>query len=195
MKVPVLLVLLSIVLISCTNTRDEVKDTLVFNIDSSRIAPVEKIDSSGITFHPPLNWKEVDSDMSEKLMKSVNPLNEKSVKFIYKPIKIFLEQSSFSILSVGTVLPSVDTDTSANNLKNYESIVSENFAESILKEGSFYKNGAEVYQYLIQKSNLISFKLIFEFGNVIYQFDYSCPQKNYEEQIKSIESSIGTINL
>jgi predicted small secreted protein len=105
-----------------------------------------------------------------------------------------LNKTNNSLLAVGKVIAGFPQLLSNQiSLNEYLKVVSENFKESINKKGNFLKMELNFTQYLIQKQNLISFKLIFELNDTIYQFDYTTQKETYQHELKSIESSMGTI--
>jgi len=54
-------------------------------------------------------------------------------------------------------------------------------------------NGINTIQYIITTAEVVLIKLIFNVRDFYYQLDYIIPKSIYEENLKSIESSIGSI--
>ena len=55
-------------------------------------------------------------------------------------------------------------------------------------------NGLDFHQFIFTKDDYITIKLITEVSDqMIIMIDYIVPSKNYEEELRAIESSIGTI--
>ncbi len=194
MKKILLPLCITLLVYSCKNDT-KINDSLVFNIDSTKISSIRFIDGFDVSFHPPINWEEVEADISERIVNSLKSQRAGNSKYIYKPSRIFLNKSTNSLLAVGKV-ETPDPEPGTNiKINDYIGIVTENFDQSISKRGSFIKDGITITQLLIQKQNLISFKLIFEIENTLYQFDYTAQKEYYKEELKSIESSMGTIKL
>lgn len=193
MKITITIILIALYLPACTGEKSETTEEMVFHVDSTKIEALQNFEESGITFHPPKNWIIVNSELSEKLMRSSEVPGDKNLRYIYKPQKIFLEQSLSCLMSVGIVKPSQENQNTDGHLNTYMKLVREKFDGSLLKERSFINNGIKIHQFLIRKSALFASKLVFNFEEKIYQFDYTCPRQYYEEQLNSIESSIGTI--
>lgn len=168
---------------------------LVFNVDSTQIAGEVFISELNVKFNPPKDWNEISSDLSEKVINELGKNKNSGNSFRYKPQKIFLEKDNHSLLSVGYV-EKIDTSIHGNILLAYESAIKTSLKEKEYKEGKFTKDGIGITQFLIQKENLISFKLLFlNSSNELIQFDYASQQENYENNLRGIESSIGTIQL
>jgi hypothetical protein len=191
MKNILLAICIGAVIFSCSDNASS-DDSLIFNIDSAKIGKLETLADFNITFHPPKNWDEVEASISERIVNSLKSQKNGDSKYIYQPVKIFLNKTNNSLLAVGKVA-SQDSIEKSNKLKEYLQVVSENFNESINKKGAFTKDGIEITQFLLQKQTLISFKLIFDLDDTIYQFDYTTQKETYQDELKSIESSMGTI--
>jgi hypothetical protein len=84
----------------------------------------------------------------------------------------------------------------SEKIRAYEKLLQNKFSAATIKKGEFTKDNLKFVQFLIQKENLITFKLLFQNSqNELIQFDYIVPKENYVSEVKSIESSIGSIKI
>jgi hypothetical protein len=77
-------------------------------------------------------------------------------------------------------------DDFLNNLKSISK--SEN-----IQKAQFLLNGIKTVQYRIIGNEIINFKLFLKIDTVFYQVDYLIPKNSYNQEIKVIESCIGSI--
>jgi hypothetical protein len=75
----------------------------------------------------------------------------------------------------------------------YYNVVVDNFKTKNINQGKFKINGIKTIQYIITAQEIVLIKLIFNIKGFYYQLDYIIPLSNYEEKLRSIESSIGSI--
>jgi hypothetical protein len=114
-----------------------------------------------------------------------------SSNIIIEPVNVFLdnERSFTCFLSI------IDNELSD------DSIINKYIAEFKLKnqdlkinEGLFAHNDLDFHQLSFSKDDIVTIKLIAENSmNKTFMIDYILPLKFYEEELRSIESSIGTI--
>jgi hypothetical protein len=65
-----------------------------------------------------------------------------------------------------------------------------------VKKAVYMKDGIKITQFLIQKNNIVNFRLLFNNGDgKLLQFDYLAGIRDYSLEVKAIESSIGSIKL
>ena len=164
---------------------------LFFHIDSSQLGSLFESESLGVALHPPKGWTVMGSDSREKLRRQLMAEQNDSEPLAINPVAIFMDTASGALLSVNH-LEVMSTDSSA--FMSYTQTLENAFPGQSVKKADFSKDGMPFIQYLIQGNKQIAFKLITTTGNKSnLQFDYIIPVHAYVDQIKAIESSIGSI--
>lgn len=190
--IAVIFLLSCIISFSCKNNEDAGKvNRLDFNIDSTQLAPVVKLTDYRLSFHPPVNL--VHSDEFFKKLSSGIEQNDQSLSgLITKPIDVFVD-NDFNVLVVSNI-EAVAKDTVNGSLNQISGLVKKQFKPENAKFAEFLKDDIKINQFLIQDSVNVIFKLLLQNPDKkVLQFDYIIPQKNYRNEIKAIESSIGSI--
>jgi hypothetical protein len=193
-KVFVLILLLSL-FAACENSKksNDPKE-LNFNVDKTKLN--EKVNSPllGLEFNPPANWNEIDSVLIRNMKGQLKSQSVRSDSIQFSLKKVFLDQENMSMLSISEL----EFDNAIAEPKNYyDSRIQNKFEKaSIFRRGEFLKDDIKFIQYLIENSGNVNFKLLFSNSNdKTIQFDYILTKKNYSNQIRAIESSIGSIKL
>ncbi len=192
-----LLLLSAILFLSCSRKqkKDETNPNAVFElhffVDSTRIEDTVKDTINGIQLNPPLDWKLITPEMLVKITAKFSEQQTDNVKF--RPIFIFMNQEKECLLSVISIGLKSD---SVLEMETYCKLIEEKLEKEEIKKERFKNNNIVFTQYLILKENLVTFKLLFEGPmNNLIQIDYITSRNNYPSEVKSIESSIGSIRL
>jgi hypothetical protein len=192
-----LLLLSAILFLSCSRKqkKDETNSNAVhelhFYVDSTRIEDTVKDTINGIQLNPPLDWKLITPEMLVKITAKFSEQQTDNVKFL--PIFIFMNQEKECLLSVISIGLKSD---SVLEMEAYCKLIEEKFKKEDIKKERFKNNNIVFTQYLILKENLVTFKLLFEGPKKnLIQIDYITSRNNYPSEVKSIESSIGSIRL
>jgi hypothetical protein len=150
-------------------------------IDSLLQKPV--IDKElGISFRPPKN---LDTLKGDSLIRKLNDLiAEKSTRqerrYIYSD-SLF---TSFFILN-----NSVSVDT-----KNIEEKYRKKFPQSEIRTGVFKKDSFRVHQIIMNLGKVVLVRLFFDSNkSVPFEVSFVFPSETYSEQMKKVESVIGSI--
>lgn len=192
----VIIILLSVLfLVACDNSKESSKpDELKFNVDEAKLGSEITNESLGVKFNPPLSWNAIDSTLIAKMkgqLKTQTVRND-SIKVTLKDV--FMKQENRSLLSISK-LSFNNSITSPKEF--YDEKVTNKFSRaSLFKRGEFLKDDIKFIQYLVQNGGNVNFKLLFNNeDNETIQFDYILNKKNYSNQLRAIESSIGSIKL
>jgi len=201
-KVFILIILLLI--LNCTSSDSNSKaqnSELFFDVDSTKLGnQIENIDY-GIKYSPPKGWELIAPELfkqfsqkSQPIQFGNTPLEDK--KLLVQPISIFLKQENSCILYLSSIKGLEQEPDSGIAYEKYKNIVTQNFDSSLIKKGDFIRNNIAFTQFVLQHKNQISFKLVFlNHQNKIMQFDYIIPKQSYINELKAIESSLGSIQL
>jgi hypothetical protein len=183
------------ILAGCTQkAAPPVLQEMVFEVDPERIEQKFSCDSLSLSFHPPAGWKRIPDELFRQF-KTQATLSKSPVPITVIPIAVFLNPESKGMLSLARIIPAADT-TSISRLMD---LIQENTGadgERRLNRARFLKDDIFIEQLLIQDSTQIVFKLLFQtHENKWIEMDYITAKSAYEKEVKSIESSLGTITI
>lgn len=191
-----ILTILIIVFIGCdkNDKPSEQVPELVFNVDKNLVEENSTNNLLRFSINSPKNWLKVTNENLEEVRIAVEELFSFEEIFIYKLSSMYLNEESSSMMLVGEFLKS-DTLDFNSTIKFYEIELKKNNRSEITST-LFYKDKILISQLLIRAENKINFRLFFENENKkMIQVDYISMEKQYPNEIKPIESSIGSIQL
>lgn len=159
---------------------------LYFNIDTTLVSEYNYLDSLRLALRIPEDWNETEDIILDTVLTALENTDKTSLSFDYNPELILKDDSTQSILTIGTVKNSLGKE-------EYIESIESTFDKWKVKKGNFTNNNIEFTQFLIQKDNLVLFKLIFKHFDKIIQIDYALSKRHYAGEIRKVESSIGSI--
>ena len=184
---------------SCSEQRqDSPKSTgeISFNIDTTTLGDKIRLDKIGVEYHPPKNWELISGSFRDAMSTVDASISSDEQKIFFDPINFHFDSTTKSLLSVGSFEAPGKADDFNSNIIFYESLLYEKYDSSQIRKGEFVKDNIAVTQYLIQVPEQVIFKLLFENGKGKFvEFDYLTQRNAYSGELKSIESSIGSIIL
>lgn len=185
---------LSLSLFSCFKNQQEKKPAeLYFEIDNSKLGDTITDDSLQITFRAPKYWNPLEKKQADIFWAKMDSVNRLSSDVLIKPKHIFVDSAANCFLMVSSVALGTTSSDSVEIANIYNSLLSNQFKDFILKKGEFYKENILMTQYVIKDEAKTVLKLFFNTKpQKLVQFDYFI-LSNYENEIKTIESSIGSI--
>jgi hypothetical protein len=167
-----------------------------FNIDSNLLSDQTYKDSTlNISISVPLNWGEADKSTKELIHKQLKVINVDSLSIK----EFFIDSLSGSLM---TIIDISTLDSSfINSLKyKYDSMLNSKLQWQHIQFSEFIIKHWHVQQYVLQNERAVMFKLLFidseipEF-NQPFEIDYILANNTFQKNIKSVESSIGSIQL
>jgi hypothetical protein len=191
LSVPFLLILIT----SCStnDNKNELIEEITFTIDDSKLSEIVVNDSLQVKFRAPKNWKALGEKQTIDFIANMDSLNLLPSDISIKPKHVFIDSSANCFLMVHSVSLSNESLDDNDIEAFYESYLSERLGEQLLRRGRFNKEGTLMTQYVMKDGARIIFKLFFKIDrDRLVQFDYFI-LSNYEQEIKAIESSIGSI--
>ena len=186
-----LVIMTLFILLNCTkNHSKEEPETLIFNIDSLLIGERYINEKIGVSFCPPKEWNKLSSDLMSSIEQSLQEMEDSSsVDIILQ--NVFLNQKNSCICFLSTFQKTMP----AAQIRN--TYLTELYAGDIqgsINEGSYMHNGFNIRQIIHVQDDQITIKLIcISDDEHIFLLDYIVPSQFYEQNIRSIESSIGTL--
>ncbi len=170
---------------------------IYFNIDSLRLG--EKSDFTALDFsiHPPKNYRKLDSVNLLNVTSAINQTVNSDDQYKIIPQAMYVSDSTKSFLLV-SLINFKDKDTNLSQLADryFTSIEKKQDKNTLIKRGEYTKGGEKIYQLLLSSDFSVVFKILFENKQKeIVSLDYSVPKQIYQNEMKSIESSIGTLTI
>ncbi len=181
-----------LITIACNSAEEENADALKFQVDSALLEKARALDPYQIIFRAPKNWKKIDKVLFDSLRARV-AMEREEMGFSLVPLEIYSKQENEAMLSVSEIRIPSDKDAV---LDTYYSQLENAFPGFEVKQGIFTSGGLFFRQYLIYSTDRVMFKLITHKDTTdthYLQFDYIIPREHYGNEIKAIESSIGSI--
>lgn len=168
-------------------------ETLSFEVDESLLGPSFLDSTLGFAFHPPIGWEQVpDTTMEEAKERLLATMGQRdSIQVM--PIQFFINLQNGSSCSLSRLTGLDLSDQVLGSLGEYQSLLKTKFSSMKIKEGAFRIDDINVFQFLITDGERIIFKLLcYGPQKRAFQIDYVVPHSVYRQQIKAIESSIGS---
>ncbi len=173
-------------------------EAMEFRIDQDLLGPQYAFEDIGLLFSPPSGWGKADEQTVSLLRERLDRASE-AAPISYGVIDLFMDDSA-GTLCLLTVISSPDS-ASPFDLDGYKASIlqsSEEVAEAEFTVGSF-----RISQFRIVQPQIVTFKLLFRPAadpsgtgasrERICQIDYILPRDAFEEEIRKVESSIGTL--
>ena len=186
-----LIILISMALLNCTKDKTKEKpETLIFNVDSLLIGEQYTNTEIGISFYPPKEWNQISSDLMVSIEQSLQEMEDSSAVDIILQ-NVFLNQKNSCICFLSTFQKTMP----AAQIR--DAYLTELYAGDIqgsVTEGSYLHNGFNIRQLIHVQDDQVTIKLIcISDDEHIFLLDYIVPSQFYGQNIRSIESSIGTL--
>lgn len=175
-----------IILDGCTNSDSKAKrNDLAFEVNEKFLGESYLDSLSNITLRIPVGWKDSDDSSDNTLQSKMSLLrqNSNSKKFYLDSLQKASLIISYIDQPENLDLIFTNPDSVYNTTKNWMSIT----------KSQFVLNGLETFQFLLQNQNVVNFKLLVRGRNTTLQVDYIVDRASYIQEIKKIESSIGSI--
>lgn len=164
---------------SRTVSSDDVEFTVNKNLISTDLFSEE-----GFQVAPPLGWKASRPD----LQLSFNLPNQFSPELK----AVYTSDSSDCILMISG-LPETNTDLPPDLLTNPDKYFNRDSLWNVIQPSKFHYHTFDCFQFVLQNSETVLFKLILANTDLKYELDYIIPRNRISETVKSVESSIGSI--
>lgn len=165
--------------ISCHSTDQESDNAnMQFRIDSSKLAGVVRLPEHDLQYCPPAGWTSAEAGTFQER------LDQSYTGQISEVLQVYRDSASTAFLVV-SCLP--DTERHLDSLAQAEQIWRDT------RKGHFEHQGLSFTQYLLQSPQWISFRLFTGEDEPDVRFDYFVSRDIYQNEVRKIESSIGSI--
>ena len=175
------------------NSQKRTYETLVFNVDQTRLEPAITDTTLKIKLSAPKGWKAIDDAM---LAGVIDGLGDKLAQGLQMmPRWVFMNEDSRAMCVVsrleGGTVPLDET-----LLQTLETAYRTQFPRATVQRATFMKGAFRVHQLMVGTSDFVLVKLVCNAPeNPVFEVDYVVPRNVYKTELRAIESSIGSINL
>jgi hypothetical protein len=184
---------LILILDSCGN-EDATADNLVFEVVDSLLAPAFDVKSAGMSFRPPAGFRATGDSLREALAATLHENMSEATNIDFAELFYSEQYGSAVIVSIARGL-NLHSDT-ASFASRYRQALAEFYDEESIVCGDFWANDVYVKNHLIEDSFAVHFNLICLSDNRDgVELEYIVARPYYTKLLKSLESSMGSINL
>jgi hypothetical protein len=188
------LTIIILLLIGCdsSSTDKNEKQDLAFDVDDTLLELPFELTQANMEIRPPVGFKAVSDSYHQELQSFF--LKERGANTNLQFHQFFFD----SLHSAGMVVFSVkelnlSSDT-MNFFGNYQKVLEGQYGPDRVKSGEYWVNGIFVKNYLVTDSNTVRFQLLcLSSNNDAMEVHYIVPHSEYEQVVKLIESSIGSL--
>lgn len=174
------------------NKSPDQPEHLAFNVDSLLIGTTFVNKDLGITFNPPVNWEPVNTDVIKQLKSNSKNVISDSSNIELNPVQVFVNKELLCYCFLSTFNSQENPDEIRNK---YISNFKGKYLSKDIKEAKFAYRKFKFNQIFLFNDNMVYLKLIIRNESTnIFMIDYAIPDRFYENQLKAIESSIGSLN-
>ena len=182
-------------LVGCeqSNPENRAYETLVFNVDRTLLEPTITDATLKLKIAAPKSWKAIDD---ARLVQVIDGLDYKFTQGLpMMPRWVFVDEDSRAMCVVSR-LEDVKVTPNEALLKTLETAYRAQFPKATVKRTIFMKGAFRVCQLMVGASEFVLIKLVCDAPeSTVFGVDYVVPRDVYEAELRSIESSIGSINL
>ncbi|HPR18099.1 MAG TPA: hypothetical protein PLD62_07625 [Candidatus Cloacimonadota bacterium] len=176
-------------LLSCSGKQTKTKFADIdFNIDQSLLSTKVVFDQIGISIQLPKGWESIEPEMLEVIKKNTFSAQD-SEAVISIPVEVFMNKVNKASCFISSLQSTKSGDIRAEYLDRFKA----DHPDLDFNEGTFSHHGLDFYQLIFKQTDLIMIKLIIETNDNDFMIDYAVPAQYYEAELRSIESSIGSI--
>ena len=175
------------------NSQKRTYETLVFNVDQTRLEPAITDTTLKIKLSAPKGWKAIDDAM---LVEVIDGLGDKLAQGLQMvPRWVFMNEDSRAMCVVSR-LEDGTVPLDETLLQTLETAYRTQFPRATVQRATFMKGAFRVHQLMVGTSDFVLVKLVCDSPeNPVFEVDYVVLRDVYETELRAIESSIGSINL
>ena len=176
------------------NAQKQPYETLVFKVDETRLESPVTDTTLRIKIAAPKDWNKIDDSMLTQVVEKLDTqLTPQQLKIV--PRWIFLNESS-QAMCVVSKLNDVEITPDEALLKTLTTAYRNQFPSATIQQTIFMKDAFRIHQLMVVATDFVLIKLICDAPEtLVFEVDYRIPRDVYQTELRSIESSIGSINL
>jgi len=163
---------------------------VTFSVDLSLLSEEYICSDINISFYPPLGWGQI-SPVLMTAIKEKTKASQDTTGVTILPLNVFMDKEKSLTCFISVFISEFPADKTLENYLNEIRIKNQDLN---INEGTFTHNGLDFHQLTFTKGDKITVKLItLNSEQKVFMIDYVVPSTYYEEELRTIESSIGTI--
>jgi len=155
-----------------------------FRVDSAQLSDAIRIADYEMQYCPPAGWQSHETDVFQERIDGTDSSQFNNIVGVYKDTA----STAFLIVSI---LPTTIDSFSRPQADSTALFGNEPWQD--VRRGQFEHQGLAFTQYLLQSSGWVSFRLFVGQAKPNVRFDYIVSRNIYQDEMKKIESSIGSI--
>ena len=175
------------------NSQRHTYETLIFNVDRTRLEPAITDATLKIEISAPKGWKAIDYAMLGQVIDRLGNQLTQGLQMV--PRWVFVNERSRAMCVVSRLEGVMVTPDEAL-LKTLETAYRTQFPKATVQRTIFMKGAFRVHQLMVGTSDFVLIKLVCDAPeNPVFEVNYVVPRDVYEAELRAIESSIGSINF
>ncbi len=189
----IMIVLVFHFILACSNNRSEKRlNDMYFNVVDSLLAPAIELGSSGWQVRPPKDLTALPESLMADFRKILSDSLKDSSKITL--LEIWLSEETRASLMISRIAGlNLQSDT-AGFMENYRHALRNEDEKQNIESGDFWHGEVYVKNILVRDSANVQFRLIcMKPSNDAVELIYTTPRTVYGDYVKSIESSIGSL--
>lgn len=176
-----------------SNSPRRTYETLTFNVDSTRLEPTITDSVLKIEIASPKGWKAIDDAM---LTQVVDRLGDTLTQGLEMAPRLVFVNDGIGAMCVVSGLEGVKGTPDETLLKTLDDAYSSRFPTARVQRAIFRKGAFRIHQLMVVASDFVLIKLICDTPEIsVFEVDYVVPSDVYQQELRAIESSIGSLNL
>ncbi|MFP4384255.1 MAG: hypothetical protein ACLFST_15150 [Spirochaetia bacterium] len=169
----------------CSREDTDNEDGPVFNVQEEFLGEEYTNASKTWSFRLPAGWSPLTAEEMDAFEEGIAPYIESyPYQFSIRNIYLSPKTGSFAYIASLPLPPEEAADViQKEGQDTYSSIAYDTFPV----------NRVEVTQFRLSTPDLVDYRLIFQVSDMTFQIDYVLPRSTFDEEIRKLESSIGTL--
>lgn len=174
-----------------TESGDNSIDEILFTVDRNLLGDRITNSSNSFEFYVPKLLTQSETDLGN--------IEDQLLSYLTDEIDVLLQDvwtdsiKANSLLVSKIILPS---ELSNDPIENYSELLLKTDLFNDALHAKFLKDGIMISQFITNYNNYVIIKIIFQsIEKNLIQFDYIFNEENYKQEVRSIESSIGSIKI
>lgn len=168
-------------------------ESLVFHVDKTRLEPAITDPTLNIEIAAPKGWKVIDDATLAQVIDQLGDTLTQGLQMT--PRWVFLNEATRTMCVVSR-LEGVKAAPDETLLQTLENAYRSQFPMGKVQRATFRKGAFRVHQLIVVASDFVLVKLICDaLDSPVFEVDYVVPSDVYQQELRAIESSIGSLNL
>ena len=179
-------------LIGCENPNPS-DESLVFHVDKTRLEPAITDPTLKMEIAAPKGWKVIDDATLAQVIDGLGDTLTQGLQIT--PRWVFMNEATRAMCVVSR-LEGVKATPDETLLQTLENTYRRQFPTGKVQCTTFRKDAFRVHQLMVVATDFVLIKLICDaLESPVFEVDYVVPSDVYQQELRAIESSIGSLNL